>query len=224
MEELFHQIMVDGSKDKRMRFHDFIEFLETGKVVPVEVIQSNLIENTNNGENGSSSIPLLGNANTATITSLNYNSSMSNLLAANNKFSGKNNDNAGGGGIPRILSSTNARVDNAIAGMHGQEAPPFPPSESDNTSSPSSKANGHNSTNSPIVDLADTLPNGSKTLKPTMSTELIPLGYHKMTVPVDNNTNKVVKPLWKKREVNKQERKLHTRVPVHALALCEVVC
>jgi hypothetical protein len=191
MEDLFRQIMVDGSKDKRMRFHDFVEFLETGKVVPVEVVEGNLLENSSS----TSPKPEL----VSTITSLNYNSSMSNLLAANKQFQ----DSSTSGGA----STTNARVDRALrsgsAGLETQ-APPFPPSETEEQGSPQG---------SPKVELGDTLPR-PKTLKPTVSMELIPKGYHKMTVPTDSE-NKVVKPLWKKREVVKQERKY-----IVTLSLC----
>ena len=197
MEDLFKQIMVDGSKDKRMRFHDFLEFLETGKVVPVEVVDTNLIENSS-----SSSAACGDNELPPTISSVNYNSSMSNLLAANNKF----NDST--------ARSTNAKVDRALQISSGpptavdHDAPPFPPSEADSNSPKGSPTSNH-TPQQVIVELSDTMP---KTLKPTESMEIIPKGYHKMTVPTDAE-DKIVKPLWKKREVMKQERKYRLIYP-----------
>lgn len=161
LEDLFVQIMDSGSKDKRMKFREFIEFLETGKVAQVEVITPGI-------ENGN------GDPTTSTIKSLSYSNSMT--------------------GFPVHERQRNESEE----GQAGTKAPPLPPSDTPVSSTRNEVA---------VVDGGESPDSPNPSLARTTSTELVRKGSHKMTIPADENG--AVKPLWKKREVMKQERTIH---------------
>jgi len=209
-----------------MKFYDFVEFLETGKVAPVEVVTEQL-ELTNNSDEGSVSTLHVTN----TITPLQYNNSVSRLVGAassshTNSDSNTNTNSNEDTESERQQDRQNRQtVDGYSISSGGNNnnvggVPPVPPS-----ASPECEYEYDPSQTQPIITEApediepDTNTNtNSNTISPLPGDPAV-TGLHIVSYsggPGPDGNSMVgprspvpIKPLWKKREVVRQERTIH---------------
>jgi hypothetical protein len=167
-----------------MKFYEFIEFLQTGKVAPIEVLQSNLLENQENALNANQISSIDDETNIK--AKILHSKSLNNLQTSNNII----NDN-----------------------INTNERPPVPPSHNTNIqrkqmgSNDSMLTPGYSASN--LIN--ENIIRNNVEMN-TMNALVPSKGLHIVSISAGESPSSQstalggVKALWKKREVTKQER------------------
>ena len=200
-----------------MNFYEFVEFLETGKVAPVEIVSFD--DNNNTQQDNNTNVPQTYSDQPVvkdTISPLNYSASLSNLTSGGGSSTNIHNNNK--------KNPTNLKVDiqgNPVTtggnNSTGVSLPPFPPSpapEADIISNETATGLLNKTTTQDDTDDENTR-RMNKIKDGYHEGAIVPSkGLHLISMSAgdefsENAATTATKPLWKKREVVRQERTIH---------------